>query len=64
MSTLTGHAPQDCCPFSAYDIVFRMTASVSSVERALAILELLASPRAGLTLPEIARRVKIPKSSA
>lgn len=41
-----------------------MTASVSSVERALAILELLASSRSGLTLPEIARRVKIPKSSA
>jgi len=40
------------------------TPTVSSVERTLRILELLANSRAGLTLPEISRRLGLPKSSA
>jgi DNA-binding IclR family transcriptional regulator len=39
------------------------TPSVPALERALAILELLASSRAGLTLPEIAKELRLPKSS-
>ncbi len=39
------------------------TPSVPALERGLAILELLASSRAGLTLPEIARELHLPKSS-
>ena len=39
------------------------TPTVSSVERTLRILELLAASRAGLTLPEISRRLSLPKSS-
>jgi DNA-binding IclR family transcriptional regulator len=39
------------------------TPSVPSLERALGILELLAASRAGLTLPEIARELRLPKSS-
>ncbi len=39
------------------------TPSVPALERALAILELLAKSRAGLTLPEIARELHLPKSS-
>lgn len=39
------------------------TPSVPALERALAVLELLAGSRAGLTLPEISRRLRLPKSS-
>src|SRR5579859_3904818 len=39
------------------------TPSVPSLERALVILELLATSRAGLTLPEIATGLRLPKSS-
>ena len=39
------------------------TPSVPSLERALVILELLATSRAGLTLPEIATELRLPKSS-
>ena len=39
------------------------TPSVPALERALAILELLAGSRAGLTLPEIAKELQLPKSS-
>ena len=39
------------------------TPSVPSLERALIILELLATSRAGLTLPEIATELRLPKSS-
>jgi DNA-binding IclR family transcriptional regulator len=39
------------------------TPSVPALERALAILELLAASRAGLTLPEIAKELRLPKSS-
>ncbi|HKZ77707.1 MAG TPA: IclR family transcriptional regulator [Pyrinomonadaceae bacterium] len=39
-------------------------AAVTSVERALTILELLAEKQQGLTTSEISRRAKIPKSSA
>jgi DNA-binding IclR family transcriptional regulator len=39
------------------------TPSVPALERALAILELLANSRAGLTLPEIAGELRLPKSS-
>ena len=39
------------------------TPSVPSLERALAILELLARRRAGLALPEIAAELHLPKSS-
>jgi DNA-binding IclR family transcriptional regulator len=39
------------------------TPSVPALERALAILELLAGSRAGLTLPEIANALNLPKSS-
>ena len=39
------------------------TPSVPALERALAILELLAGSRAGLTLPEIAKVLALPKSS-
>ena len=39
------------------------TPSVPALERALAILELLADSRSGLTLPEIAQRLDLPKSS-
>ena len=39
------------------------TPSVPALERALAILELLAGSRAGLTLPEIAKNLQLPKSS-
>lgn len=44
-------------------MALRKTPTVSSVERALHILELLASSRAGLTLPDISRRLGLPKSS-
>ena len=40
------------------------TPSVPAVERTLAILELLATSRAGLALPEIAKNLSLPKSSA
>lgn len=40
------------------------TPSVPAVERALAILELIAQSRSGLTLSEIVRGLKFPKSSA
>lgn len=40
-----------------------VTPSVPSAERALAILELLAGTRNGLTLPELSRRLGLPKSS-
>jgi DNA-binding IclR family transcriptional regulator len=40
------------------------TPSVPAVERALAMLELLANSKTGLTLPELCRRLKLPKSSA
>lgn len=39
------------------------TPTVSSVERTLRILELLAGSGAGLTLPQISRQLKLPKSS-
>jgi DNA-binding IclR family transcriptional regulator len=39
------------------------TPSVPSLERGLAVLELLAGTRAGLTLPEIAKELNLPKSS-
>jgi DNA-binding IclR family transcriptional regulator len=39
------------------------TPSVPSLERGLAVLELLGNSRAGLTLPEIARELGLPKSS-
>ncbi len=39
------------------------TPSVPSLERALAILELIARTRAGLALPEIAEALHLPKSS-
>ncbi|HWB85856.1 MAG TPA: IclR family transcriptional regulator [Bryobacteraceae bacterium] len=39
------------------------TPSVPALERALAIIELLAGSRAGLTLPEIAKELELPKSS-
>jgi DNA-binding IclR family transcriptional regulator len=39
------------------------TPSVPALERGLAILELLARSRAGLTLPEIAKELSFPKSS-
>ena len=39
------------------------TPSVPALERALTILELLADSRSGLTLPEIAHRLELPKSS-
>lgn len=39
------------------------TPTVSSVERTLRILELLATSRAGLTLPQISRQLNLPKSS-
>jgi DNA-binding IclR family transcriptional regulator len=40
------------------------TPSVPAVERALSIMELLAFVRHGLTLPELSRRLELPKSSA
>jgi len=40
------------------------TKSVPAVERALTILEIVASSRKGLTLSEIARKMELPKSSA
>lgn len=46
------------------DMAASKTPTVSSVERTLHILELLATSRAGLTLPEISRRLGLPKSSA
>jgi DNA-binding IclR family transcriptional regulator len=39
------------------------TPSVPSVERGLAVLELLATTRKGLTVPELSRRLSLPKSS-
>ncbi|PYV16738.1 MAG: hypothetical protein DMG21_10700 [Acidobacteria bacterium] len=39
------------------------TPSVTSVERILAIMELLSQAKTGLTLPEISRRLSLPKSS-
>lgn len=39
------------------------TPSVPALERTLAILELLAGSRSGLTLPEIAKELQLPKSS-
>src|SRR5512133_2205804 len=39
------------------------TPSVPALERALAILELLAASRAGVTLPEVAEKLRLPKSS-
>jgi DNA-binding IclR family transcriptional regulator len=39
------------------------TPSVPSLERGLAVLELLAGTRAGLTLPEISKQLRLPKSS-
>jgi len=39
------------------------TPTVPSVRRAFAILEMLAASRAGLTLPELSRRLGLPKSS-
>jgi len=39
------------------------TPSVPALERTLAILELLAGSRVGLTLPEIAKELQLPKSS-
>jgi DNA-binding IclR family transcriptional regulator len=39
------------------------TPSVPALERALAILELIAGSKAGLTLPEIAKELGLPKSS-
>ena len=39
------------------------TPSVPAVERGLAVLELLATTRNGLTLPELSRRLSLPKSS-
>jgi DNA-binding IclR family transcriptional regulator len=39
------------------------TPSAPAVERTLAILELLSVTRSGLTLPELSRRLKLPKSS-
>src|ERR1041384_6487778 len=39
------------------------TPSVPALERALAILELMATSRVGLTLPEIATALHLPKSS-
>jgi DNA-binding IclR family transcriptional regulator len=39
------------------------TPSVPALERALSVLELLANSRAGLTLPEIAKSLCLPKSS-
>jgi DNA-binding IclR family transcriptional regulator len=39
------------------------TPSVPALERGLAVLELLANSRAGLTLPEIAKELHLPKSS-
>lgn len=39
------------------------TPSVPAVDRALSIMELLASARHGLTLPELSRRLELPKSS-
>jgi len=41
-----------------------VTPSVPAVERALAILEVVAKSRSGLTLSEIVRELKLPKSSA
>lgn len=40
------------------------TPSVPVLQRALAVLEILAASRNGLALPEVARRLKLPKSSA
>ena len=40
------------------------TPSVPALERALSILELLAFVRHGLTLPDLSRRLELPKSSA
>ncbi|PYV23226.1 MAG: IclR family transcriptional regulator [Acidobacteria bacterium] len=42
---------------------FIKTQSVPSLDRALSILELLADSKAGLTLPELALRSRLPKSS-
>src|ERR1041385_141614 len=39
------------------------TPSVPALERGLAVLELLASSRSGLTLPEISKELQLPKSS-
>ena len=39
------------------------TPSVPSVERSLAILEMISKARSGLTLPELSRRLELPKSS-
>ncbi len=39
------------------------TPSVTSVERVLAILESLSTAKSGLTLPEVSRRLGLPKSS-
>jgi DNA-binding IclR family transcriptional regulator len=39
------------------------TPSVPSVERTLAILEMISKARTGLTLPELSRRLGLPKSS-
>lgn len=39
------------------------TPSAPAAERTLAILELLSATRSGLTLPELSRRLKLPKSS-
>jgi DNA-binding IclR family transcriptional regulator len=39
------------------------TPSVPSVERSLAILEMISKARSGLTLPELSRRLGLPKSS-
>jgi DNA-binding IclR family transcriptional regulator len=40
------------------------TRSVPVLQRALAVLEILSTSHSGLTLPEVARRLKLPKSSA
>ncbi|MEP7366301.1 MAG: helix-turn-helix domain-containing protein, partial [Acidobacteriota bacterium] len=40
------------------------TRSVPVLTRALAMLEILSTSRNGLALPEVARRLKLPKSSA
>lgn len=40
------------------------TRSVPVLQRALAVLEILSMSRNGLALPEVARRLKLPKSSA
>lgn len=41
----------------------RKTPSVPALERGLAVMELIAGSRSGLTLPEIAKELRLPKSS-